>query len=125
MITYAYTNKTRANQQEKSASDMVDELEMKNENVHYLEEVILEKVSHGLVGRHVPPGIEVEVEDVEPGHQHQGTQLGLVPNRDQDHQNRAHQILDHLHNKIIIKWLAGHFRIEPTRFWTICTIKSS
>ena len=38
----------------------------------HLEEIVFEEVSHGLVGRDGPPGVEVEVENVEPGDQDQG-----------------------------------------------------
>ncbi len=63
----------------------------------HLKEVVLEEVPHGLVRGDVPPGVKVEVEDVEPGHQHQSAQLGLVANGDQNHQHGAHQVLDNLH----------------------------
>ena len=62
----------------------------------HLEEVILEEVSHGLVGGNGPPGIEVEVENVEPGDQDQGRELGLVSDRDEDHQEGADKVLNDL-----------------------------
>ena len=39
------------------------------ESLH-LEEIVFEEVSHGFVGGDGPPGVEIEVEDVEPGDQH-------------------------------------------------------
>jgi len=62
-----------------------------------LEEIVFEEVSHGLVGRDGPPGVEIEVEDVEPGHEHKGGQLGLVADSDEDHQQGADEVLDDLH----------------------------
>ena len=62
----------------------------------HLEEVILKEVSHGLVGRDGPPGVEVEVENVEPGDQDQGGELGFVSNRNEDHQEGANKVLNNL-----------------------------
>ena len=62
----------------------------------HLEEIVFEEVSHGFVGRDGPPGVEIEVEDVEPGHQHQGGQLRLVADSDEDHQQGADKVLDDL-----------------------------
>ena len=62
-----------------------------------LEEVVFEEVPHGLVSRNVPPGVEVEVQDVEPGDEDEGGELGLVADGDQHHEERAHQVLDDLH----------------------------
>ena len=62
----------------------------------HLEEIVFEEVSHGLVGGDSPPGVEVEVEDVEPGDQHEGRELGLVADGDEDHQQGADKVLDDL-----------------------------
>ena len=62
-----------------------------------LEEVVFEEVPHGLVSGNVPPGVEVEVQDVEPGDEDEGGELGLVADGDQHHEERAHQVLDDLH----------------------------
>ena len=62
----------------------------------YLEEVVFEEISHRFVCRNGPPGVEVEVENVKPGDEHQGGQLGLVADRDQNHQNGANQVLNDL-----------------------------
>ena len=62
----------------------------------HLEEIILEEVSHGLVGGDGPPGVEVEVENVEPGDQDQGRELGFVSDRDKDHQEGADKVLNNL-----------------------------
>ena len=62
----------------------------------HLEEVVFEEVSHGFICGDGPPGVEVEVEDVEPRDQHQGGQLRLVADSDQDHQERPDQVLDNL-----------------------------
>lgn len=37
----------------------------------YLEEIILEEVTHWLVGGDVPPGVEVKVEHIKPGDENQ------------------------------------------------------
>ena len=70
----------------------------------YLEEIILEEVSHGLVSRNVPPGVEIEVEDVQPGDKDQGGELSLVANGDEHHEEGADQVLDDLH--------CGHLEAE-------------
>ena len=70
----------------------------------HLEEVVLEEVSHGLVSRNVPPGVEIEVEDVEPGDENQGGELGLVADGDEHHEEGADQVLDDLHG--------GHLEAE-------------
>ena len=70
----------------------------------YLEEVILEEVSHGFVSRNVPPGVEVEVEDIEPGDEDKRGELCLVADGDEHHEERADQVLDDLHG--------GHFKAE-------------
>ena len=66
----------------------------------YLEEVIFKKVSHWLVSRNGPPRVEVEVEKVEPKDQDKGGQLGLVANRDEDHQQGSNEVLNDLQYKI-------------------------
>ena len=62
----------------------------------YLEKVVFKEVSHGLVGGDVPPGVEVEVENVEPGDENESAELGLVTHGDQDHQQRPNQVLHNL-----------------------------
>ena len=70
----------------------------------HLEEIVLEEVSHGLVCWNVPPGVEIEVEDVKPGDKDQGGELGLVADGDEHHEERANQVLDDLHG--------GHLKAE-------------
>ena len=70
----------------------------------YLKEIILEEVSHGLVSRNVPPGVKIEVKDVEPGDEDQGGELRLVADGDKHHEEGANQVLDDLHG--------GHLKAE-------------
>ncbi len=51
---------------------------------------------HGFVGRHRPEGVEVDVDGQEPQHQRQRGQLGLQAHGHQDHERRAHHVLQHL-----------------------------
>lgn len=64
-----------------------------------LEEVVLEEVMHGPVVRNGPEGIEVDVDDKEPDYQSECSQLRLEPDGHQDHQSRAHQVLQDLQDK--------------------------
>lgn len=61
-----------------------------------LEEVVLEEVVHGLVGRDGPEGVEGDVDAQQPGHQRQSRQLGLEAHRHQHDEGRAHQVLQQL-----------------------------
>ena len=64
----------------------------------HLEEIVFEEVSHGLVGGDSPPGVEVEVEDVEPHNQNKRAQLRLVADRHQNHQDGTNQVLYDVHH---------------------------
>ena len=59
----------------------------------HLEEIVFEEISHGFVSGNVPPGVEVNIQDEEPGDQDQSRQLRLVADRNQDHQCAANQVL--------------------------------
>ena len=96
-----------------------------------LEEVVFEEVPHGLVSGNVPPGVEVEVQDVEPGDEDEGGELGLVADGDQHHEERAHQVLDDLHCRHLeaeereehedqedpARKLQVHFRLVLSQTW--------
>ena len=69
---------------------------MKEQQEQHLEEIVFEEVPHWFVGWDGPPGVEIEVEDVEPSDQHQGGQLSLVADSDQDHEQGANKVLDDL-----------------------------
>ena len=69
---------------------------VKQQQEQHLEEIVFEEVPHGFVGRDGPPGVEIEVEDVEPSDQHQGGQLRLVADSDEDHEQGANKVLDNL-----------------------------
>ena len=104
------TSRAEGNHHEKSP-DHRESLEARMSNnistlrlFSHLEEIILEEVSHGLVSRNVPPGVEIEVEDVEPGDENQGGELGLVADGDEHHEEGADQVLDDLHG--------GHLEAE-------------
>jgi len=62
----------------------------------HLEKVVFQEIPEWLVGRNGPPGIVVQVQDREQGHQDQGGQLCLVAQHDQHHQNGSDDVLDNL-----------------------------
>lgn len=62
----------------------------------YLEEVVLEEISHGLVRRNGPPRIHVNVEDIKPQHKQECTQLGLIADSHQGHQQTSNYNLEYL-----------------------------
>merc|ERR1719177_59782 len=93
LLIHAHASRAKGNHHEKSSNHRES-----------LEEIILEEVSHGFVSRNVPPGVEVEVEDVEPGDKDQGGELRLVANGDKHHEEGANQVLDDLHG--------GHLEAE-------------
>merc|ERR1719244_707696 len=62
-----------------------------------LEKVVFEKIPHWLIRWDIPPGVEPEVENVEPGDENQSRQLCLVADRDEDHENGADKVLYDLH----------------------------
>ena len=51
--------------------------------------------SQWFIDRHQPPGVEGEVDGVEPGDKEEGGELGLVTNCHQQYQSRPDQVLDH------------------------------
>ena len=64
-----------------------------------LEEVVLQEVVHGFVGRNVPEGIEGHVDDDQPDDERQSRQLGLEPDGHQHYQGCAHQVLQNLNTQ--------------------------
>lgn len=62
-----------------------------------LEEVVLQEVVHGFVGRDAPEGVEGEVDAEQPDHQSQSGQLGFEAHRHQHNEGGAHQVLQDLH----------------------------
>ena len=52
--------------------------------------------SQRFIDRYQPPGVEGEVDGIEPGDEEQGGELGLEPNCHQQYQSRSNQVLDHL-----------------------------
>ena len=61
-----------------------------------LEEVVLQKVPHRAIVRDVPPGIEITIESSQPYDQHQGRQLRLVTNGDEENEGCAYQVHENL-----------------------------
>lgn len=61
-----------------------------------LEEVVLEEVVHGFVWGDSPEGVKGEVDAEQPDHESQSRQLCLKAHGHQDHQRRAHQVLQDL-----------------------------
>ena len=88
----------------RKASEVKEIIKMSNIirfKLTYLEKIVFEKIPHRFVSWNSPPGVKVEVQYVQPGHQHEGGQLGLVPHSDQHHQQRSNQVLDNLASVIL------------------------
>lgn len=62
----------------------------------YLEEVVFQKVSHRFVSGNSPPTIQIEVQGSKPHYQNQSRQLGLVANRNKQHEDGSNNILKNL-----------------------------
>ena len=67
---------------------------MTGTNAIYLEEVVFKEISHGFVGWHVPPCVEVDVQNCQPGDQNQSGEFGLITDCDQDHESASNKILE-------------------------------
>lgn len=55
---------------------------------------------HGLVGRHCPEGVEVDVDGHEPNHQGESRQLGLEADGHQNDERRTHHVLQDLQEEM-------------------------
>lgn len=88
-----------------------------------LEEVVLEEVVHGFVGRDGPEGVEGEVDAEQPGHQRQSGQLGLEAHRHQHNEGGANQVLQHLHantQRLSFLWFTVSIEIPKCVCATVC-----
>lgn len=79
-----------------SAGSQRDHQQQASDDRGGLEEVVLQEIVHGLVGRDGPEGVKVEVDNQEPQDQGQRRQLGFETDGDQNDEGGPDQVLQDL-----------------------------